>query len=520
MSDFEKPVDFSAPIMEQVEALFPSYDIFKLIACGGMGAVYHAKQRSLDREVAIKLLPRELSENQEFRIGFETEAKAMAKLNHSNLIGVYDFGEAGGMLFIIMEYAAGGSLFQAAAGHPVEQSEAIRIITAICHGLANAHSNDILHRDIKPANILFDAIRVPKISDFGLASTLGSEFQEGEQIFGTPGYTAPEVIQPPHSFDQRADIFSVGVMLFELLTGSLPANPSSSASQLCSCNVSLDRIIKRAMNPDPERRYKTAADLAADLDKVPKPLGKALRTSGASSQRPMNTPQLKRKSSSGLGMTITLLLIFAACYAYFHFNIKNDQKANAAAEKAHSEKSPLGTTAVQKNTLRKPPASASEKFDTEAFLDEIIAEIAKEISPIPQRYRIQSRTLGREFTTAMKIGIIRIPEKDKNEASKIVEKSSPEWSVSVPKNLPEDLRKIERLLKIHEDYVTQQNQLNGTMAEKVSPQIYAYISKINQQISILNQANQDPAAVEFLNEEVKRTQSDEAHLLSKFLKKS
>jgi len=110
MSESENEGTFEAPGVEEVAALFPAYEVHSLIACGGMGAVYRATQRSLDREVAIKILPREFSNDQEFRSGFESEAKAMGKLNHPNLIGVYDFGEVDGMLFIVMEYVHGQSL--------------------------------------------------------------------------------------------------------------------------------------------------------------------------------------------------------------------------------------------------------------------------------------------------------------------------------------------------------------------------------------------------------------------------
>lgn len=254
--------------MEEVSRLFPTYSIHTLIACGGMGAVYQATQRSLDRTVAIKILPREFSTDAAFREGFESEAKAMAKLNHPNLISVYDFGEADGMLFIIMEYVSGKSLFHSAHGLAVDQAEAVSIVIGVCHGLAHAHENGILHRDIKPSNILLDASASPKIGDFGLARALEREIKEGEQIFGTPGYTAPEVLTPPFTFDHRADIFSVGVMLHELLTGQLPGEGSASASQTSGCTRLLDAVIFRATHPDPNYRFRSAEEMATELTKI------------------------------------------------------------------------------------------------------------------------------------------------------------------------------------------------------------------------------------------------------------
>lgn len=278
--------------MEEVSRLFPSYEIHVLIACGGMGAVYQATQRSLDRMVAIKILPREFSTDEAFRAGFESEAKAMAKLNHPNLISVYDFGEADGMLFIIMEYVVGKSLFHSANGLAVDQSKTLSIVADICRGLAHAHENGILHRDIKPSNILLDANAHPKIGDFGLARALEREIQEGEQIFGTPGYTAPEVLEPPFSIDQRADIYSVGVMLHELLTGKLPDADSRPASQICGCTQRLDAVILRALHSNPNFRYRSASELADDLEQISNTPSRALLTSAKppSGARALATP--------------------------------------------------------------------------------------------------------------------------------------------------------------------------------------------------------------------------------------
>ncbi|QTN33113.1 serine/threonine protein kinase [Akkermansiaceae bacterium] len=287
---------FQAPEIGEVARLFPAYDIHTLIACGGMGAVYQATQRSLDRTVAIKILPREFSTDSAFRAGFEAEAKAMAKLNHPNLIGVYDFGEAGGMLYIVMEYVAGKSLFHSAHGFAVDQAEALAIVIGVCEGLANAHENGVLHRDIKPSNILLDANANPKIGDFGLARALEREIEEGEQIFGTPGYTAPEVLTPPYAIDQRADIYSVGVMLHELLTGKLPDADPRPTSQICGCNQRLDAIIFRALHPDPKYRYASAAELAEDLGKISTSPSRALLTSNAppSTGKAPAAPALRR----------------------------------------------------------------------------------------------------------------------------------------------------------------------------------------------------------------------------------
>ena len=149
--------------------LFPAYKFDYMIARGNMGVVYKARQRSLDRDVAIKILPRELGDDPLFRSSFQAEAKAMARLTHPNLIRVYDFGDLEGLLYIVMEYVPGKSLYHSAHGKAIDAIQAVEIVIAACRGLAHAHENGIIHRDIKPANILLTPKCEPKIGDFGLA---------------------------------------------------------------------------------------------------------------------------------------------------------------------------------------------------------------------------------------------------------------------------------------------------------------------------------------------------------------
>jgi serine/threonine protein kinase len=259
---------FQAPEIEELRQYFPAYELGGFIAQGGMGAVYSAQQKSLDRPVAIKVLPRQLGADPQFRASFEAEAKAMAKLNHPNLIGVYDFGDADGMLYIVMELVEGKSLHHSAYGKLIDQVSAAEIISAICRGLAHAHQAGILHRDIKPANILLGPEAIPKIGDFGLARPASEEHNPDEIIWGTPGYTAPEVLENPHSVDQRTDIFAVGVLLYQLLTAQLPATPWQPPSTLSNCDPRFDAIIRRATHPAAGMRYNNASEMAAALDSL------------------------------------------------------------------------------------------------------------------------------------------------------------------------------------------------------------------------------------------------------------
>ena len=338
MSDSSQII-FQAPEIDQLAPLFPAYHIECLIATGGMGAVYRAVQKSLDRTVAIKILPREFSQDPAFCTIFEAEAKSMARLNHPNLIGVYDFGEVDGMLFIIMEFVPGQSLFHSTHAQAIDPKEVMRLISAICSGLAHAHENGIIHRDIKPSNILLDHHNEPKIGDFGLAHPVDTGHQEGAQIYGTPGYTAPEVVNDPKSVNHRADIFSIGVLLHELLTGKLPADDPRPASQIAHCDLRFDAIIRRATAEVPEARYANAHQIIADISNIQNqvasaaahparptarhgatgPLPKAHSMPARPSPRRGRSVPVKKKSSSGSMAYGLIMLILAIALAYLAY---------------------------------------------------------------------------------------------------------------------------------------------------------------------------------------------------------
>jgi serine/threonine protein kinase len=271
---------FEAPTLEALSELLPAYEFDSFIAQGGMGAVYKARQKALDRDVAVKILPRELGDDPDFRRSFETEARAMARLNHPNLIGVYDSGDLNGMLYIVMEYVNGKSLYHSAYNLAVEPEQAAAIVKGISDGLAHAHENGVIHRDIKPANILLTAKAEPKIGDFGLARPANSDHPG--LIMGTPGYTAPEIYEDPEHADQKTDIYAVGVILYELLTGHRPEDDEELPvpSSVVGCDKKLDKIWAKATNHDPAQRYDSAEEMAHDLEgwAIPDPPTQALRT--------------------------------------------------------------------------------------------------------------------------------------------------------------------------------------------------------------------------------------------------
>ena len=254
---------FTAPAPEALGKLLPTYDFECLIAKGGMGAVYRAKQRSLARAVAIKILPQEFGKDPQFRESFETEARAMARLNHPNLIGVYDYGAVDEMLYIVMEYVPGKSLYHSSYGKQVDPLQAAELVQGICAGLGHAHENGIVHRDIKPSNVLLTPKAEPKIGDFGLAHPV--ESTGSGLVMGTPGYTAPEVLSNPHVADRRSDLFAVGVILYELVTGQRQEAGAPPPSTLCRCGPGIDEIWRRATNPNPALRYPDAKAFHAAL---------------------------------------------------------------------------------------------------------------------------------------------------------------------------------------------------------------------------------------------------------------
>ncbi len=320
-----------APSPEYLGELLPQYGIESFIAQGGMGAVYKGLQLSLDRDVAIKVLLYEFGEDAEFRESFTTEAKAMARLNHPNLLGVFDYGDVDGMPYIVMEYVDGGSLHQAAWNKVLDPSKAVAIIKGICDGLAHAHGHNIVHRDIKPSNILLTPKGEPKVADFGLAHATDSD--KAGLVMGTPGYTAPEVFQNPDQAGKLADVYSVGVILHQLLTGIDPAGSLVPPSQV-TAHPRLDLIWRKATHITPALRYPSVAAMAADLGdwaalsqkKVPVASEKKAPNRTLVPRRHIET-----RTRGGGGILVKLLLLgILAAFGLFVYQQRQKQKeANA-----------------------------------------------------------------------------------------------------------------------------------------------------------------------------------------------
>jgi serine/threonine protein kinase len=254
-----------------IAKLFPQLEILECLGRGGMGAVYKARQPRLDRIVALKILSPEKQSNQKFAERFEREARALAKLHHPNIVTVYDFGETQGNYYLLMEFVDGLTLRQLLQTRKLEPAEALAIVPKICEALQYAHGLGIVHRDIKPENVLMDKEGRVKIADFGIAKILGDGERTNlteEQAIGTPHYMSPEQIERPQTVDHRADIYSLGVVFYEMLTGELPLGKFQPPSKKVQVDVRLDEIVLRALEKEPERRYQQASEVKTRLETI------------------------------------------------------------------------------------------------------------------------------------------------------------------------------------------------------------------------------------------------------------
>lgn len=293
------------PTPEDLAPRFPQLEIVQLLGQGGMGAVYKVRQKELDRWAALKILPDDVASDPSFAERFQREARTLAQLSHPHIVTVYEFGQRDGIFFLLMEFVDGVTLRQAiraglvatsssiqsglsgeslpqltAVSQPVATPEpsrhispmaALGIVGQICDALQFAHEEGVVHRDIKPENILIDKRGRVKIADFGLAKLLGRAanfptLTDTHQVMGTPAYMAPEQMEGSRSIDHRADIFSLGVVFYELLTGELPLGRFAPPSQKYSLDVRLDEIVLRTLEKEPARRYQQASAVKHDVE--------------------------------------------------------------------------------------------------------------------------------------------------------------------------------------------------------------------------------------------------------------
>lgn len=244
------------------------YQFDQLIGQGGMGAVYRGRQMNLGRAIAVKIVHRFHGMDYAYAERFRREAQALAQMNQPNIVSVYDFGVIGDYLFYVMEYVEGTDLHHTMSLGQMSQSRILEIMPAICDALSYAHAKGIVHRDIKPANILIAKDGRVKVADFGLAKRFdqqGTMLTQSNMAMGTPDYAAPEQYDSKAIVDHRADIYALGIMLYQMLTGSLPRGSWQPPSVLAGCDTRLDGIIVRALKPDRLQRYASAEEFKQAL---------------------------------------------------------------------------------------------------------------------------------------------------------------------------------------------------------------------------------------------------------------
>ncbi len=263
----------------------PGYQLQKRVGAGAMAVVYKAKQLSLDRTVAVKVLPKRLSKNSEFVERFYREGRAAAQLNHNNIVQAIDVGESGGFHYFVMEFVEGVTVYDELAGGKIyAEKESIEIIRQIAEALRHSHERGFIHRDVKPKNIMLTKERVAKLADMGLAreaSDVQAAMAEAGRAYGTPYYISPEQIRGEVSIDQRADLYSLGATWYHMVTGRVPFEaptpsavmhkhlkepltpPDHISTKLSSgCGA----MIEMLMAKDRQERYPSAKELLADLE--------------------------------------------------------------------------------------------------------------------------------------------------------------------------------------------------------------------------------------------------------------
>lgn len=259
---------FVPPSPQEVAARLPHLEVHELLGAGGMGVVYKGRQPLLDRAVAIKVIRPDIREDERARDRFLREARTAAKLLHPYIVTVFDVGRAGDLDYLVMEYVEGTSLRTLLARRSVTARDVLDYVPQMAEALEHAHDAGVVHRDVKPENVLIDRRGRVRLVDFGLATLNGPGKAPGpddHRAAGTLPYMAPEQLNAPETVDHRADIYSTGVVFYELLTGELPGLERRPPSARAQTDPRLDPVVLRAMERERERRYQAARNLRQDV---------------------------------------------------------------------------------------------------------------------------------------------------------------------------------------------------------------------------------------------------------------
>jgi hypothetical protein len=360
---------WQAPSVEQLQEMLPNYEVLEIVGQGGMGAVYKGRQKSLRRTVAIKILPMDASDD-ETRLAerFKNEAYTLAQMSHPGIVNVFDFGETSeGLLYFVMEFVDGTDVSQMIqAGGRLAQDQALRIISHICEALEYAHQNGVIHRDIKPANVLINRQGQVKVADFGLAkvhdSALTHALTRSNTAMGTPDYVAPEVLTPGMAADHRADLYAVGVMLYQMLTGEVPRGMFKLPSQkVPEVDIRIDEIICKAMEQDREERYQTAGDVRRAVEEIQTPpLAKADPRDSPALPLPVAEPP-KARSKRGVYVAVAGAVLVVVGALLVGENDVNHKAAPSLPETVAPGAAPKAQAALS-NMISDLPAGGAAGF--------------------------------------------------------------------------------------------------------------------------------------------------------------
>ncbi|MBI3861575.1 MAG: protein kinase [Planctomycetia bacterium] len=398
---------------------FGDYEIIAEIARGGMGVVYRARQKGLNRIVALKVILAGSHAGREDLERFRTEAETIARLQHPNIVQIHDVGEHDGLPYLSLEYCAGGSLARKLEGTPLPPQDASALISTLARAMHAAHQASVVHRDLKPANVLFAADGTPKITDFGLAKKLDDQGQTHTgTIMGTPSYMAPEqAAGKHHTIGPAADVYALGAVLYECLTGRPPfkaATPLETVMQVLHDEPvaplkiqprtprDIDTICMKCLHKDPLRRYASAAELADDLTRylndepvLARPVGRIERTAR----------WCRRNPARAISAVLGLLVLAGAIVVPIVLAIRESQNAASLASAQQKTQSALDESRAATRRAQDAELEKTEKL-WQSYLDRARAGRA-------------SRILGQRFDSLQALreaALIRPDRKLRDEA--------------------------------------------------------------------------------------------------------
>ncbi|MEE8576179.1 MAG: protein kinase [candidate division Zixibacteria bacterium] len=386
MSTDDAHNDRDRPISLSAGTEVSHYRIVEKIGEGGMGEVYLAEDSKLNRRVALKFLPAHYASDDDFKRRFTREAEATARLNHPNIVTIYEVGEHEKLPYFAMELVEGQSLKQFVSDRDLSLDRVLDLGIQICDGLAAAHAKQVSHRDIKPANILIDSYGRPKILDFGLATIEGTEhLTRTGSTLGTVQYMSPEQTLGK-GVDYRTDLFSFGVMLYELITSHTPFarenaiatgqaimnhTPDPLARYRASLPEMLQIVVAKLLEKDPTLRYQSALDVVADLKRMVRDVDSGVSgRSIASLSSPSFIGQKKSRAGFTIGAVVVTILIIAG--AYFLFPAVGNQSDEITTESAQSD----WKNSIAVLPFRDFSANQDQEFFCDGMTDAIIGKLS------------------------------------------------------------------------------------------------------------------------------------------------